>query len=204
MYANFGIFPRIDLDTAVSRKNCRPYSITFKQRAEFAYAIFRRPVYVRSDAKYRAHSHLSRAESSTIVQVPSANVHRQKPADLKLQFLLKANKLRFIASSRRSTPRFARLFEGTTIGRGRAKWPHAARRPVSLLSALLTCGCGAGRLARPFRRAKPTSNQWPLPRSAMRHARRLSRDGLLHDVRQSFLPGFALKGLNPGVGSPAL
>ena len=30
-------------------------------------------------------------------------------------------------------------------GVARAKWPHAARRPVSLLSGLLTCGCCGGR-----------------------------------------------------------
>jgi site-specific DNA recombinase len=41
----------------------------------------------------------------------------------------------------------ARLFEATTIGvrEARAKRLHAARRPVSLLSGLLTCGCCGGR-----------------------------------------------------------
>ena len=41
----------------------------------------------------------------------------------------------------------ARLFEATTIGvrEARVKRLHAARRPVSLLSGLLTCGCCSGR-----------------------------------------------------------
>jgi len=49
------------------------------------------------------------------------------------------------AGGRRATGGVARLFEATTIGVARAKWPHAARRPVSLLSGLLTCGCCGGR-----------------------------------------------------------
>ena len=41
----------------------------------------------------------------------------------------------------------ARLFEATTIGarEARAKRLHSARRPVSLLSGRLTCGCCGGR-----------------------------------------------------------
>jgi DNA invertase Pin-like site-specific DNA recombinase len=41
----------------------------------------------------------------------------------------------------------AKLFETTTLGvrEARAKKLHAARRPVSLLSGLLTCGCCQGR-----------------------------------------------------------
>jgi site-specific DNA recombinase len=50
-------------------------------------------------------------------------------------------------AARNRQQEIARLFEATTIGvrEARAKRLHAAKRPVSLLSGLLTCGCCNGR-----------------------------------------------------------